>query len=48
MSDQDFQVEIEGTQIIIPKDLTKLFKMVIEKAYNEGYDQGYSDGKYGG
>lgn len=33
--------------ITIPKELLALLRIIIEKAYDDGYKEGFSDGKYG-
>ena len=41
------QIFVGNKNITIPKELMAILRIVIETAYNDGYKEGYSDGKYG-
>lgn len=42
------QIIVRDKNLTVPKELLALLRIVIEKAYDDGYKEGYSDGKYGG
>lgn len=41
------QIVVGNNNLTVPKELLVLLRIVIEKAYDDGYKEGYSDGKYG-
>jgi hypothetical protein len=41
------QIVVNNKNLTIPKELLALLRIVIETAYEDGYKEGLSDGKYG-
>jgi hypothetical protein len=41
------QIFVRNKNLTIPKELLALLRIVIETAYDDGYKEGFSDGKYG-